>query len=537
MYATHSSHRSQPHPLDLRLLFVLCAVFLLTGLMGHDLWKYEDAVNLGVVWDMAHRGHWLNPHLAGLPWAEAPLYYWLAAALGQLLGGVLGFHNAARLATAVFGAIALYALGRAAALSPAEGGGYRDHRDSTAPRFNAAAPLLLISAPGLLLPIHDAQPMIAVLAGHALAYWGLALLPAQRRGILLLLAGVLLSALAGGYDALLPLAALPLLPLLAARWRSRGAVFGLAVALAASALILALLQLGPAHPLLPPLSPFDPAPSRDHLELLGWFAWPALPLALWPLWLFRRQLGLIALPLLGSCGALVWFFLCSETRNLPALPLLLPLALLAATGAGRLRRGAANALDWFGMMTFTLCGIFLWLAEAALLTGTPPKLHRNITRLIPGYDSDVSMLAWSFAAAVSIIWLLIIFGARRSPWRASVNWACGTILMWCLFVVLWFPPVDYGKSYGPMSRQIAARIGHLDDSSCVAGRNLGNAQRAALDYHAGLITRSGKAAQACNWLLVEGRPRRTPSVDAGWALVWEGARPSDREERYYLFRR
>jgi len=32
-----------------------------------------------------------------------------------------------------------------------------------------------------------------------------------------------------------------------------------------------------------------------------------------------------------------------------------PLALLGALGVARLRRGAAAALDWFGIMTFSFC--------------------------------------------------------------------------------------------------------------------------------------------------------------------------------------
>jgi hypothetical protein len=259
---------------------------------------------------------------------------------------------------------------------------------------------------------------------------------------------------------------------------------------------------------------------------------------LWPLWFFRRQYSQIALPLMGTLGGLVWYLLCSDPRNLPALPLLLPLTLLAAASAGRLRRGAANALDWFGMMTFTLIGIFLWLAEAALQTGTPPKLSKNITRLIPGYDSDLGIAAWVFAGVISLLWLLIIFNSRRSPWRSTTNWACGMVLIWCLFAALWIPPVDYGKSYAPMSKQIAAKIDTKSDgSSCVASQGLGDAQRAALHYHAGLITKRGASGKQCDWLLVQGQPKRKPQVGANWLKVWDGARPSDREERYYLFQR
>lgn len=522
-----------PPPVSLRLLCLLCAVYLLTGLLDHDLWKYEDAVHLGIAWDVASNGHWLQPQLAGQSWGDGPLYYWLAAVLGKLLGGLLGFHNAARLATAVFGAMTLYALGRIAALTPSE------QRNGQAQPFNVAAPLLLICAPGLLLPIHDAQPMIAVLAGHAFAYWGMARLAQQRGdgmlpGAGLLLAGLLIAALAGGFGALLPPAGLLLLPLVAAQWRSRQALLGLAIA---SVLAAALLFAAASLLRLSAPGPYPFAPDRNHLELLAWYAWPALPIAFWALWLHRRQPGLIALPLAGSIGAVIWFLLCSEARNLPALPLLVPLTLLAASGASRLRRGAANALDWFGMMTFSLLGLFLWLGQAALQTGTPPKLHKNITRLIPGYDNDVSVLAWIFAALISIVWLLIIVMGRRTPWRSTRNWACGMVLIWCLSAALWIPAVDYGKRYSDMNRQIAAKVGTLAKGQCVANIGLEDAQRAALHYHTGIITRSGDAASRCDWLLVQGQPRRAPQVDKGWTKVWDGARPSDREDRYYLYKR
>ena len=525
---------SQPtHPVSLRLLCILCAVYLLTGLLDHDLWKYEDAVHLGVAWDMAQsglqNGHWLQPRLAGEVWNEAPLYYWVAALLGQALGGLLDFHNAARLATALFGAIALYALGRASSLILAN---QRLHNRETT-QFDAAAPLLLIGAPGLLLPMHEAQPMIAVLAGHALAYWGLAQLPYKRLGGITLATGLIVAVLAGGFDALLPLLALALLPLAFSGWRNRNALQGLAIA---AAIALPVLAAATSVLSLPPLSPFKPNIGRDHLELLAWFAWPALPLALWTLWLQRRQLGQIALPMTGSLGVLIWYLLCSEARNLPALPLLPPLVLLAATGAGRLRRGAANALDWFGMMTFTLFAILIWLAEAALLTGSPPKLHKNITRLIPGYENDIAVGAWIFAGAITVLWLLIIFSSRRSPWRSTTNWACGMILIWCVFAALWISPINYGKSYAAMSRQIAAKTAP-QGGSCVAGQGLGNAQRAALHYHIGLITKRGNAGKQCDWLLVQGQPKRAPKVDAGWVKVWSGARPSDRDEHYYLYKR
>ncbi|HTH94126.1 MAG TPA: hypothetical protein VL550_02750 [Rhodocyclaceae bacterium] len=519
---------NQPaHPVSLRLLCLLCAVYLLAGLLDHSLWRYEDAVHLGVAWDMAERNHWLMPQIAGIDWHAAPLWYWLAAILGKVFGPLFGFHNAARLATALFGAITLFALGHASGRILAS------QRIMAANRFDAAAPLLLIGAPGLLLPMHDAQPMIAVLAGHAIAYWGLAALPQRRTGGFLLALGLIVTTLSGGFNALLPLVALLLMPLLFAPWRNIVALQGWLIA---AALAMAVIAAIGQFVTLPGLAPFAPQSSLNHLELLTWYAWPAMPVALWPLWLFRRQLGQIALPLVGCIGALIWFFLFSAPHNLQALPLLLPLTLLASTGAGRLRRGAANALDWFGMMTFSLIGILSWLFEAALLTGTPPKMYKSVIRLIPGYADTPSLIAWGGAIVISILWLLIIFNTRRSPWRGTTHWACGVVLVWCLFAALWIPVVDYGKSYAPMTHEIAQQMSS-DKNACLASRKLDLVERAALDYHAGILVRRNDEAKACNWLLIVNEPNKTPVVEDGWKLVWDGARPSDRSDRYYLYKR
>lgn len=516
-----------PPALNPRLLLLLCAAYLLLGLLDHDLWKYEDAVHLGVAWDMASRGHWLQPQLAGEAWPGAPLYYWLAAIFGNLGSVLFDFHNAARLATAACGALTLHALGRASALNL--------HGPRSDNRFDVAAPLLLIGAPGLIIPIHEAQPMIAVLAGQALVYWGLVQLPHLRKGAFILASGLIISVLADGLDALLPLAPLVLLPLFGP-WRQRAALigWGIAAALAIPAIVVASLLFN-----LPPITyPTNLSASTAHLELLGWYAWPMLPLALWSVWVYRRNLTSppAVLPLLGSLGALLWFFAYAEPRNLPALPLLLPLTLLAALGAGRLRRGAANALDWFGMMTFTLGALILWLGEIALLTGVPPKLAKNITRLIPGYTVEWSYVAWGFALLLSLLWLLIIFTSRRSPWRGSVHWACGVVLIWGLFVAFLVPWFDYGKSYASVAGELRKALPQ-QMPSCIASRHVGAAQRAAFDYHAGVVTHRGNSGKDCNWLLVQGTPRGKPSLDGDWQTVWSGGRPGDKSERYYLFKR
>ncbi|HKC45303.1 MAG TPA: glycosyltransferase, partial [Burkholderiales bacterium] len=74
---------------------------------------------------------------------------------------------------------------------------------------------------------------------------------------------------------------------------------------------------------------------------------------------------------------------------------------------------------------------------------------------------------------------------------------------------------------------------------CVESRGLGVSQRAALHYHAGLVTRRVEAHgwSDCPYLLVQ-IDTRAPAAEPEppWKRVWEGRRPRDRE-RYRLYRR
>ena len=80
-------------------LLILVAIWLLPGLIGHDPWKTDDAIGIGIAHQFASHGDWLLPRLAGEHYAgDGPLFYWIAAAFTKLLGGLLAQHDAARLA-------------------------------------------------------------------------------------------------------------------------------------------------------------------------------------------------------------------------------------------------------------------------------------------------------------------------------------------------------------------------------------------------------------------------------------------------------
>ena len=429
---------------------VLCALWLLAGLFGHDPWKNDDALHLGVAFGM-DSGDWLVPRIAGDPWlVSPPLYHWVAMFCGKLFDWLLPWHDAARLATALFGAALLGIAGRAAfQLSGASAG--------------LAAPLLLIGTLGLLAPMHDAQPVVVALAGCAMALLGLTLCRKQElKGGAIFGAGVGIGFLGTGFEGALVPVVTGVMLLTHPAWRTRRSpITCLAASVTAALLIVPWPWLLREHSTVlfdlwwsaevGSLSSHEIFTSR-HLALMAWASWPILPMAIWTLWLERKRLWLpdTLLPLVASVVGLA-FFLIDDAKLIALLPALVPMALLAAAGAGRLKRGAANAFDWFGMMTFTLLAGLIWLGGIAILTGEPARVAKNFTKPAPDFVAIISIPAVLLAIAVSIGWIVVMIGTPRSPWRAAARWSVGVTTAWVLLIALWLPWIDYGKTYRTVS--------------------------------------------------------------------------------------
>jgi 4-amino-4-deoxy-L-arabinose transferase-like glycosyltransferase len=508
------------------LVLLLCLLFAFAGITGHDPWKTDDAVNLGIAHGFLTGGHWAIPTLAGETLAEAePLYGWLAATLATIGHFLLPFHSAARLASGVFTLIFLAVLGVTARRLLGRDEGW-------------AAPLLAIGTLGLLIPVHEAQPASAVLAGVAVAYWGTALLDRQAiAGGVVLGAGLGATFLAGGLVAAVPVAVLLLLPLTAGRWLATIAALAAAVLSGGSWLWFAR-AVDPAYPqtwLDAEIAAINvhQAFSLAHLELISWFGWPVLYIALWTLWSVRRQIltPAFARPLLGLVAGILWF-LVQEARISTLLPAIVPMILLATMGCIRLRRGAANAWDWFGMMTTTLVVGLVWIGAAGLYLGWPEKLGRNIQRLTPGFAAELWLPGLLAALAVTCLWLAMLVNLPRSPWRVAIRWAAGVTVVWSMLTALWLPWIDYGKTYRPLVASLRQAL--PADIDCLGRMEFGLGQRAALDYFAGLRTRP--ARQNCSWAIHQQAPAGAGDP-AGWTRVWEGHRPGDRTEAWRLYRR
>ncbi|MGP1677941.1 MAG: ArnT family glycosyltransferase [Burkholderiales bacterium] len=537
-------------------LLILIAIWLLPGLIGHDPWKSDDAIGIGIAHQFASRGDWLLPRLAGEHYAEdGPLFYWVAAAFARLLGEVIAQHDAVRLAGGALIALTLAFL-RLAGRAFHEIDRYdSDRRGDDVNRRGDGVMLLFMGCTGLLVHAHEAISETALLAGLACAYCGAALV--QKRPYtagIALGCGLGAAFLASGLVHILPLVvALLATPLLVPDWRSRNA----ALALVCAALILApWLVTWPA--LLYARSPelfaawlhqgglaaLARAPSlaaaAQALRTLAWFAWPAWPIALWALWLYRRKpsSAAVVLPLVALIAGLGVTVLTRAPGELPLLPLLLPLSLLGAQVLSDLRRGAANSLAWFGAMTFSLLGGLIWLGYLALQTGFPPRIAADAVRIEPGFVSHFAWLPLIAAAAITLAWIALLLRSEHASQRCVTFWAAGLALFWALAMLLWLPWIDYGKSYRPVARSLQASL--PKHPGCIASRGLGEAQRATFDYHAGIVTERAeiRARRNCDLLLVQDNSRRPEaSPGASWKKIWESHRAGDRTEKFRLYKK
>jgi 4-amino-4-deoxy-L-arabinose transferase-like glycosyltransferase len=529
-------------------LVLLCATWIVLGLVGHDPWKSDDATAFGVTWAMMQGGSVLTPTLAGEAWIEQPpLVYAVAAGFGTALSPWLPAHDAARVAAGAFLGLVLWLIG----LTARELGGRQ---------FTWLPVLVFIGSVGLWDRADQLSPELGLMLGVAVAQCGFAL--ALRRpaaGGALLGIGAAVAFLSRGFLGPIWLALTAIvLPIAFSGWRTRAFATTTGVALAvalpvAGAWPLALAVSAPAHlgawwaDQSPGdyFAPLATVPWSDPLFVwknLPWFAWPALPLTLWTLWTRGRGFnGGLGVPAIELPGVLTLVIVASitmmpEPRAIYLMPLLVPMCLLASWEVDTLKRGFSGALDWFGILTFgLLAGIVWWLWIDATLHGMAPRIARLFRDTEAGYRPVPQALAMTVSVFLSVLWLMLVRPARRSNRRAVLNWAAGMTLLWGLYSTIWLPYLDSRRSYRSVAEALAP---HLPTQGCVASRNLGDPQRALFHYFVGLTTirSDDERAARCDALLVQyGRRDDAPVPLPGWEIAWDGRRRGDDTEHYVLF--
>jgi len=535
------------------IIIALLIAWLLPGLVGRDLWKADEPYSFGLVNHILTSGDLVVPDLAGEPFMEKPpLYFISAAASAKFFSRWLEPHDASRMASAWYMLLTFLFIGLAA-------------HELFGKECGILAVLILAGSSGLQITAHKLITDVALLTGFAAALYGLAL--SRRRaalGGLWLGTGIGIGFLSKGLLApgVIGLAALTL-PLLFRAWRTKNHLIAMLVAAFAA---LPWLLIWPLALYL--RSPelfnewfwnqnigrfFGHAHEKDmiryghYLSLLPWFALPALPLALTLLWRSRRawiERHSIQLPLTLFMIMLFVLSMSASDRDLYALPMLLPLSLLAAKGAAMLSRKTAAALSSSSILLFGLLACLLWAGWASLVTGRPALLSAMLYDSRPDYQPGVSLALLVPAAAYSLAWILLTYSRKPSVFQPLISWTSGITLLWGLLMTLWLPWLDAGSGYKhvltPLRESLPSQYGEI------ASRGVGESERAMLEYYAGIETKRLEIHpdQDSDLLLIEtgGPDQDTRGIPAPseWRKLWEGKRHVDQKrakETFALYQR
>ena len=494
-------------------IFLLLAAWLVPGLFGHDPWKPDEAYTFGLVYHIVQSGDWLVPTLGGQPFVEKPpVFFWTAAIFAKLFGWAMPLHDAAHLATAFY---VLLSLGFTALAAR------RLYGASAA----LPAALLLAGSVGYLQHAHQLITDNALMAGTAMGIYGLAafsgLWLGMGAGIAFLSKGLLGPGLLG-----LTAVVLVALPAWRQSWRTWpvAAMVFLPWAMIWPWLLYARSP-GLFHEwfVVNNLGRFTGEAGLggvlDHFhyaKALTWFALPTWPIAAWAVW--KRDSKVLQLPLASFIVMFLVLSAASSARTLYGLPMLVPLALLAAGALPP--RQLLRTLEAIGLWGGMAIGLALWAGWIAFIAGWQPTFLD-----LPGFTPRVEVAGLIAALAVTAA---CVYGARLQP-RMPARWLAGVALPWGLAMTLWLPWLDHAKGYRGVIAEMKSRAG----PGCITGRNLTEPQRAMFHYHAGVRA----DVRDCPNLVMHTSEPKEPDAGPEWKLAWRGTRPGDSKEFFWLFRK
>lgn len=524
-----------------QLLLILCAIWILLGLTGHAPWKPLESSSITIVKNILQGDSLIAPLATGEATLETPpLYYLSAAASAKLFGAIFSMHDGARLINAFWMTITLLMVGMTG-------------RELWMRGVGRHATFIMIGTIGLIVSAHSLHHEVASLTCAATGFYAIALSKRRPwRASVLLGTSIGISFLSSGViTSLILIVTASLLPLLFKAWRTKsfGLFFATSLIIASPLITSWLILLYVYHPTLfhqwinATLHSFQLHNHVYFSRILIWYAWPALPLALWGAWRHRHQLFFkpkFQLMLVFFATSLFLLGSGAASRDVNALTLILPLVALGAGSVEHLKRGAAAALNWFGITLFGLIGFLIWLGWIAMLTGYPEKIKTRMQFLSGSDAPQLSWFALAIALTITFIWIFTCVRAKQSNRSTVTNWAVGMTFGWGLLMTLWLPWIDAVKSYEPVFMSMHKTLSPAEYNGCMNSLNVGQSQRLLLSYYTdiNLVPLENEQQLSCEFYLIQdekGAGKMQPSEE--WKLIWKGRRLADRKESFRLFQR
>lgn len=560
---------------------LICLLWVFSGLVGHEPWKPDEAYSFGMVLSNIEGGNWVIPTIADVPFMEKPpFFYVLASFSAQLFYPWLEYPDGARLTNSLFLIITLVTLGLASRqLYPKE----------TRHQFPFVSILLFISCFGLVYRTHLMITDVALLCGFSMSLYGLSLM--RRRMFLaafFLGTGVGLGFMTKGILAPGIIGSICLSLLMHPDYRKKQVILSYVLAALWSAPWLLIWPIALYmesdelfrlwfwdNNLARFLGGGELGPGAEkgfYFRLLPWYAMPALPFTLMYWWhksrcLSNRQVFFIIVLLLSlilivspfhrfyampSVIALLvmarnlrhenerfivplHFFaitlgvlsLSSTARELYALPLLLPLSLMATDYFAESRPSFDKALNWLAVMVMGGAILFLWLIWLALLWPELPVIGPLLQQRQPGFVHVVSYGSLCIALLAVIFWIYIT-RLDYFTFKPVLSWSAGVTAAWCLLSTILLPYIDYGMSYKDMMLSLKNKLPAQYD--CIASYKLVEAYPALMHYYLDEkmyeITDQSRRRN-CDLMLL--RNRHANRLSQGWIEVWHGSRPGDKQ--------
>lgn len=522
-----------------QLLLILCAIWILTGLIGHAPWKPLESTSVSIVKNIIQGGSLIAPLAKGDSTLEVPpLYYALASFSAKLFSPILPLHDGARIFNSVWLTILLLMIGMTG-------------RELWSRGVGRHATFIMIGSVGLMLSAHSLNHEISALTALTTGFYALALSKRRPRRATLLFGlamgmGFLLDGIVTPF---ILLSSAVLLHVLFRAWRRKAFVMFIVLStLIAAPFVVSWLWL--LNQMFPELyldwfnhlnTLFN---NRNHAyfgRILIWYSWPALPLALLGAWKFRSDILSQPRFQLSIVFFLVTFItlgFSAQNKDIQALPLLIPLVVMGAGSVEQLKRDFAAALNWFAVMLFTTLGVLIWLGWIAMMTGFPEKLQERMRFLSGAYDLDFQLKIFILAILMSAIWLIVSLRAKLTKRSTVTNWAIGMTFVWCLLMTLWLPLIDNAKSYANVFASLKKSL--PAETTCINSLNVGRAQAYLFDYYTNITLQPFENTQQlnCNVYLIQdekGTGKMMPGAE--WQRIWQGKRAADRKESFRLFQR
>lgn len=557
-----------------------CMLWVFSGLVGHAPWKPDEAYSFGMILHYIEGGNWIIPKIADIPFMEKPpFFYILASYFAQIFHPWLEYHDGARLTNGFFLILTLWLLGLT----------YKEFHlkkwsDSYIPYITI---LLFISSLGLVYRVHLIITDVALLTGFSLSLYALSLFRKKIVFASFILGtGVGLGFMSKGILAPGIIGSICLSLLIHQSFRDKRYIKFLFLALFCSSpwlLIWPVELYNQSQKLFwlwfwdnnfaRFLGATDLGPQADkafYYKILLWYAFPILPLTLIYLWKSAGNLNcrnlcfvltflfsiltiisdyykfyslpfvfllLIMTYLLQDKGdrfiipihffaiTLLILSLSSTARELYALPMLLPLSLMAGEYFLNNWRLFDQFINNVGLLFFSVLILFLWLIWLALIWPDFPYLGVYLQHKQPGFIYEFSYFSIGIAFFSSLLWLFVI-RLNYFTLKPVIVFSYGITAIWCLLSSVLLPYLDFGMSYKGMLQSMNQKI--PTHYNCISSYRLVEAYPSLVHYYIGekMHELTGPTSKKnCNLLLIDDDD--SILLSPGWEKLWSGSRSGD----------